>query len=159
MAGKLDLVTVWYHISASVTRKSAFLLQMYQSFQSSGVPASGLRSWGYECQITPRWHVVLKTHQKTTVQQNQIQNAGTDNHHITAIAYMAYANWYLKSQTFNAWGSPGFPGCNSLSVPTFCPCKISHIIFQTRKINISNRRLHARTPICYTKEISSEGEW
>lgn len=44
MAGKLDVMTVWYHVSASITRKTKFLFQMYQSFQSSGVPASGLCS-------------------------------------------------------------------------------------------------------------------
>lgn len=44
MAGKLDLMTARYNVSANITRNRAILLQMYQSFQNSGVPASGLRS-------------------------------------------------------------------------------------------------------------------
>lgn len=153
MAGKLDLMTARYHVSANITRNRVILLQMYQSFQNSGVPASGLRSWGYECQITPRWHVILKNPSKNyrtaksvaecrNWQSLHIRQMLTDNAH----------HKLLKPESM-------LPSCNPLSVPTFCPCKISHIIFQTRKINISNRRLHARTPICYTKEISSEGEW
>lgn len=152
MAGKLDLMTARYHVSANITRNRAILLQMYQSFQNSGVPASGLRSWGYECQITPRWHVILKNPSKN---------------YRTAKSVAECRNWQSlhdrcsDNTIINFWSQTlsQLPSCNPLSVPTFCPCKISHIIFQTRKINISNRRLHARTPICYTKEISSEGEW
>jgi hypothetical protein len=34
VAGKLDLMTAWYHVTASNARKHDFLLQMYQSFRA-----------------------------------------------------------------------------------------------------------------------------